>query len=130
MDKKNILIVCIITVVLIIILIARSIFISRMEKARDKAIAKACGATIRVITGGVEMYNMDNKIMMKDLDIKALSTPTYNSYTKKNEVYLKGDPNNNAYGCSYKSNGDLTEYGEIICNKHGSLKDIERNYGR
>ncbi len=128
MNKKNIIIICVVAVSLIVILIVRSIAISRMEKARDAAIAKYCAANIRIITGGVEMYNMDNKVMMKELEIKNLLTPTYNPYTKKNETYLKGDPNNNQYGCSYKSKGDLTTDGEIICNKHGSLDDISNNF--
>ena len=38
---------------------------------------KACYSNIRVLTGAVEMYNMDHSIMMKELDFNTLIQEHY-----------------------------------------------------
>ncbi len=130
MNKKNIIIISVVVIALISVLIIRSIIIGRMEKARDAARAKSCAATQRILTGATEMYNMDHPEMLTSLNVKALLTPSYNPYTKKNESYLREDPTKNDFGCEYASKGDLTQDGYIYCKKHGSVEEIVNKYGR
>ncbi len=69
---------------------------------------KSCWSNIRVITGAVEMYNMDNDTMMKELDIPLLV---------KNK-YLYSAPSKVEKDCEYLSFGDLTEDGFVYCILH------------
>ena len=72
---------------------------------------QACYSNIRVLSGGVEMYNMDHATMMSTLDIDALVK----------EHYLKYPPQGPDPECEYYSEGDLAEDGIIACKKHGAL---------
>ena len=72
---------------------------------------KACYANIRLIQGAVEMYNMDSREMMTELDMKLLI----------DGHYLKNEPRKPDEDCNYYSNEDLTKTGEVCCNLHGGL---------
>lgn len=71
----------------------------------------ACYSNIRVLTGAVEMYNMDHATMMSTLDTDTLVK----------EHYLKYPPKGPDPDCEYYSEGDLIEDGIIACKKHGAL---------
>ena len=81
----------------------------RKGGGRDPRIT--CYSNLRVIQGAVEMYNMDIKTMMTDLDIERLIEGKY----------LKEKPRSPRPECRYFSDGDLTDTGEICCEIHGGL---------
>ena len=81
----------------------------RKGGGRDPRIT--CYSNLRVIQGAVEMYNMDIKTMMSDLDIERLLEGKY----------LKEKPRSPRPECRYFSDGDLTDTGEICCEIHGGL---------
>ena len=74
---------------------------------------KACFSNIRVLTGAVEMYNMDISPMMEKLDMQKLVE------TK----YIKSIIIGPEKECEYLTEGNLAENGFIYCVNHG---DIER----
>ena len=79
---------------------------------------KACWKNIDIITGAVEMYNMDNNIMMSDLDIRKLIDSNYFS----DEFTF---PSNYCY---YTNLGDLTKDGLVCCTEHfNSSTELGRN---
>ncbi len=71
---------------------------------------KACYSNIRILQGAVEMYNMDNSIMMKDLDMNKLLENKYIN----NRIELPET------SCSYIGK-ELTGDGTIYCELHGDL---------
>ncbi len=82
-------------------------------KARENARGKACSANMRVLLGAVEMYNMDNKEMMANLEIPLLV---------KNK-YLLSEPNC-PDGGKYGNQGELTGKGKIACSIHQTVEDF------
>ena len=75
---------------------------------------KACFSNIRILTGAVEMYNMDCPQKMDKLDMNKLVE------TK----YLKAPITGPEKECEYITEGELTGNGYIYCTNHG---DIERH---
>ena len=123
--------IAILIVIGIIAIIGMSIYKkNKVAKEREIAYALACSANQRVLLGAVEMYNMDHKEMMSDLNIKELLKPYQDQYSKKSFTYLKSDPSQNKAGCEYTNQGDLTQDGYIICKKHGTVDQISKKYGR
>jgi competence protein ComGC len=98
-------------IVMVIIAIMAAISIPNFRKSREQARDKACFANLRVLTGAVEMYNMDTDNPMNNLDIDQL-------VQKK---YLKAKPYPPESGCRYLSHGNLAEDGYVYCQLHGSL---------
>lgn len=96
--------------------IGASMAIPNFKKARESARAKACYSNQRVISGAVEMYNMDHVEMMTSLDVQKLVK----------ERYLKVVPSKPEPDCDYLSDGDLTSDGKITCKKHGSVFDYKK----
>ena len=94
--------------------IVAAMAIPNFQKARGSARQKACFSNIRVLTGAMEMYNMDHNTMMHTLDIDALVKGGY----------LKSAPTSPEPDCEYYSEGDLTEDGVICCKRHGKLNNI------
>lgn len=83
---------------------------------RQRAIAreKACYANMRVLQAATEMYNMDNKVVLKRVDISRL----------QRGGYLKVPPVCPETGNRYESSGDLSQSGHIRCvgrSGHGSV---------
>ncbi len=82
-------------------------------KARSQARTKACMANMRVLLGGVEMYNMDHVEMIdKQLDIQKLVDGRY-----VKSVPLCPD------GGVYSNRGDLSVDGQIQCSIHGTVEN-------
>ena len=96
------------------------------NKEVEKNKARACAATMRVMLGAVEMYNMDNKTMMRELN-----ESNYNILVSKG--YIKKDfkctcPLTNKF--QYSSTCDLVDstsdiLTSIKCENHGTIKDID-----
>lgn len=76
---------------------------------------KACYANMRVLLGAVEMYNMDNDVMIKHMDNKAISLLVKGKYLRK-------DPQKPTSSCEYLDDGDLTNGGLIRCREHGTVE--------
>ncbi len=93
-----------------------SVAINYFGRAKNIAREKSCSANIRVLTGAVEMYNMDHSTMMTTLDMQTLVK----------EKYLKGVVEGVEPGCEYYSIGDLTQDGVIACKKHGKIPAMRR----
>ncbi|EKD83444.1 MAG: hypothetical protein ACD_39C00674G0001, partial [uncultured bacterium] len=99
-------------IVVVIIGVLAAIATPNFRKAREQARDKACMANIRVLTGAVEMYNMDNSQGMQQLNMELLL---------KNK-YLKSRIIGSESGCYYKAEGNLNEGGEIYCELHGTIE--------
>lgn len=99
-------------IVIAIIGILAAIAIPNFRKAREQAREKACYANMRVILGAVEMYNMDHTKMMSGVNISSLVSGKY----------LKSEISKPESGCSYKTTGDLTGTGLVMCEIHGTVE--------
>ncbi|MDD3146730.1 MAG: prepilin-type N-terminal cleavage/methylation domain-containing protein [Candidatus Riflebacteria bacterium] len=100
-------------IVVMIIGVLAALAVPNFRKAREQARDKACYANQRVLTGAVEMYNMDNSDgLMTSLDIDSLLS----------KRYLKSRPALPEKDCRYLSNGNLAEGGTIYCQLHGSYE--------
>ncbi len=73
----------------------------------------ACYSNIRVIQGAIEMYNMDYKQMISNLDEEAWKNLVSNNYLKKGIKCPEGGINN-----KYKGE-DLDRDGEVYCGVKG-----------
>lgn len=102
-------------VVFAIIGILAAVSIPNFRKAREQSRHKACYANMRVILGAVEMYNMDNKEQMSNLNLNAL-------YKGK---YLKGEIHKPEPGCHYVNRGNLAAGGYVFCKLHGAVESDE-----
>ncbi len=105
------------------------------RRPRASARAKACFSNLRVLTGAVEMYNMDNEIIIREFDSSTTKILLENKYLKSEPVLPEIDK------CKYKSNGDISIDGYLYCEYHGDvegkhpceynkeydLKEIKRN---
>ena len=90
---------------------------------RGYAPQKECFSNIRVISGAIEMYNMDNEVMMKELNEE-------NANLLIEGNYLRKMPKGSKPLCRYRSSGDLTADGIVYCEYHGSAGyDAEKGYG-
>ena len=79
----------------------------------NRDIKAICHSNIRVLSGGVEMYNMDHSTMMSTLNIDTLIK----------EKYIKYPPQTPDPECEYYSEGDLAKDGFIACKKHGPIPE-------
>ena len=82
---------------------------ARRVSVRDKA----CFSNQRVIQGAVEMYNMDSKVKMDNLDINLLIKGKYLMQPTKPES-----------SCEYSNIGDLSDDGFVFCKYHGDVKHL------
>ena len=79
---------------------------------------KACLSNIRVIQDAVEMYNLDARTMMEELNPKMMDILV-------KEKYLKAYPTPpEPSKCEYKSIGNLTDNGIIFCKYHGDVEHL------
>lgn len=95
-------------IVVVIIAVLAAISIPNFRKSREQARDKACFANQRVLTGGVEMFNMDNANPMTSLNIQELVS----------RGYLKSAPTGPERGCQYFFN----QNGDMACRLHGSIE--------
>jgi len=96
------------------------IFGSNSRRSSGLARTKACYANQRVALGAIEMYNMDNTTMYKDLVYSDVADPGGLLVTGK---YLKSPLYQVEPGCHLRSYGELTDIGIIYCDYHGCLPD-------
>ncbi|PKL45674.1 MAG: hypothetical protein CVV41_01350 [Candidatus Riflebacteria bacterium HGW-Riflebacteria-1] len=99
-------------VVIAVIAVLAAIATPNFRKAREQARDKACMANIRVLTGAVEMYNMDKTPMMTNLNMELLIK---NHFLKSPIIGAEKD-------CRYVASGNLNEDGQIYCQLHGNLE--------
>ncbi|HNW34108.1 MAG TPA: prepilin-type N-terminal cleavage/methylation domain-containing protein, partial [Candidatus Ozemobacteraceae bacterium] len=99
-------------IVIMVISILAAMAVPNFRKAREQARDKACYANQRVLLGAVEMYNMDNNVLMTNLNIPLLVKGKY----------LKGGISKPEVNCSYTNSGDLTSQGKIYCTLHGPVE--------
>lgn len=76
---------------------------------------KACYANMRVLLGAVEMYNMDNTVMVNYMDDKVIDRMVKGKYLRS--ALRKPD-----VGCDYLNDGDLAKTGLIYCKVHGTVE--------
>ncbi|NLI79436.1 MAG: hypothetical protein GX442_23695 [Candidatus Riflebacteria bacterium] len=90
---------------------------SNFTAGRGKAQQAGCMANLRMITGAIEMYNMDHQqpFPADHLDLGML----------KEQKYFKTVPLC-PNGGKYSAEGDLARNGEIVCSVHGSVKNPAR----
>ncbi|MDD3148477.1 MAG: hypothetical protein PHD82_14385, partial [Candidatus Riflebacteria bacterium] len=100
-----------------LLVIAATIALPNFKIAREQARTKACFANQRVILGAVEMYNMDNQVMLTELK----DADTRNGGLLVSKGYLKTGVISPEPDCSYHSIGDLSGTGLITCTRHGSV---------
>ncbi|MFC1742749.1 type IV pilin protein [Candidatus Riflebacteria bacterium] len=93
--------------------ILAAIAIPNFRKARGQAKMKSCAANMRVLMGAVEMFNMDNKPMMKSLDIARL----------QEEKYIRSRPTCSDGGV-YSGEG-LDGEGTVKCSVHGTINSLK-----
>ncbi len=74
---------------------------------------KSCYSNIRILQGAVEMYNMDNKVLMDNLEIDIL----------KSGNYIKEKPVSPETSCAYLGN-DLSNEGTVYCTYHGDMQGL------
>ncbi|PKL43740.1 MAG: hypothetical protein CVV41_08195 [Candidatus Riflebacteria bacterium HGW-Riflebacteria-1] len=98
------------------------------SQKRDEAYARACAANMRVMTGAIELYNMDHSEMLKDVDFSMFQDGglMMKSGVLKQPIQLPTDK------CSYSFTGNFAEVdaGVISCAAHGTIKEIDDKYPR
>ncbi len=76
---------------------------------------RMCFSNIRVLNGAVEMYNMDNLTMIKELNNNNIKTLVDLRYLREEPIPPMDQK------CIYTSKGDISKDGLIYCVYHGSL---------
>lgn len=93
---------------------------------RDEAYAKACAANMRVMNGSIELYNMDNTPMLKDVSEEMVRE---GGIIVKSGV-LKQPIQKPTEKCKYIFTGDFSKVdaGVISCEAHGTVDEIGKKY--
>ncbi len=93
------------------------------KQALETAMTKRCHANLRVLTGAIEMYNLDHPAMIQTFNQKTMSqlgTEYLKDLQAKPEKYLcPGNPPG-----IYVSDGDLSGHGFLKCTTHGNPKNL------
>ena len=113
---------CIIALIILIVLYpVFSIFLNPFIGMKPPPSAnvgkRSCDSNIRVLSGAVEMYNMDNPVMIKYLSDEVIQDLEEKKYINKwpynkHRFWDK---------CKFKCTDDLTGNGIIYCEFHGSV---------
>lgn len=106
--RKNIITCIVIYCCLNVFTVCSNFGIMCIRRDREGARRRECWNNIRLITGALEMYNMDNTVMMKELDLKSL----YNGGYLNAEFTFPTD------SCYYTSIDDVTDKGFVCCTEH------------
>ena len=96
------------------------IFGSNSGRYSIQARTKACYANQRIALGAIEMYNMDNATMYKNLVYSDIADSSGLLVTGK---YLRSPLYQVEPGCHLRSYGDLSDTGIIYCDYHGCLPE-------
>jgi len=100
--------------------LSAAIAVPNFQAARGQALQKACFANQRVLMGAIEMYNMDNDEMIKEITPDMFNA----GGLLLREKYLANPLRMPDPDCLIYSEGDLTgDSGQIRCKKHGSPVD-------
>lgn len=116
------------TIVKAIIILIVSCFVAfydlpRFVSGKGKSYQERCFSNQRVLLGAIEMYNLDNKEMLREYNPNSLDLLIKGKY-------LKAEWMEN-FECEFYSEGDLLDDGFIYCLNHGAIdgkkegKDIE-----
>lgn len=108
--RKNIITCIVIYCCLNVFTVWSNFGIMCIRRDREGAKRNACWGNIRIIADAVNMYNMDNSVMMESLDLKSL----YNG------GYLRKEFSFPSRSCYYTSIDNITEFGFICCTEHFS----------
>ena len=81
-----------------------------IKKDREGARMRACWENIKLISSAVEMYNMDNSVMMENLDLQKLN----------NSAYIHKELSFPYKDCYYTNIDNLTDDGFVCCAEHFS----------
>ncbi|MBU1107270.1 MAG: hypothetical protein KKB51_11425, partial [Candidatus Riflebacteria bacterium] len=93
-----------------------AIAIPNFRKARQQSRQKACFANQRVLMGAIEMYNMDNNVMIDVMTPEVMDLLVQGKYLKSPIVPAEQD-------CCFGTIDDLSKSGIVICAVHGSIED-------
>ena len=103
-------------IVIIIVGILAAIAIpNTSRRGHHRSRVKSCMANMRVLSGAVEMYNMDNNVMLSHFDHDTIQRLIDGRYLKST-VTCPGNPPG-----EYCSSGDLSREGVIACSVHGTV---------
>ncbi len=107
------------------------------KKKAEQARAKACASTIKALSAGVDLYNLDSfdkKVEpIRKLDENTFNLLVENGYIKKSNIDFYKCPSTNKF--EYVSTYDLFEppvteridsFTGIKCKHHGTILDIEK----
>ncbi len=118
-------------IVVVLVFLLSVVFVNGCCNAaakRDEALARACSASMRVMGGCIEMYNMDHPEMMKSPDFSMFQEGglMMQKGLLKQPMQLPSDK------CFYSFSGNFAEVdaGVISCAAHGTVKDIDEKYPR
>ncbi len=103
---------------LIMVSILLAMATPNFEMSRAEARRKSCFSNIRVLSGAIEMYNMDNtSFISTDLNLKEL---VKGRYLKSEKNFTDPDllPEKS---CEYHIRGDFTQDGLVYCKYHGDI---------
>jgi len=89
--------------------------VDRWKVSKSAGRERACYANMRVLLGAIEMYNMDNAVMINTVD----GTTEDRMIDGK---YLKSRLSRPEPGCCYSSAGNLQDNGFISCSVHGPVE--------
>jgi prepilin-type N-terminal cleavage/methylation domain-containing protein len=105
-------------IVIIIVGILAAIAIpSTSRRGHHRSRSKSCMANMRVLSGAVEMYNMDNNVMLSHFDHETIQRLIDGKYLKST-VTCPGNPPG-----IYGSDGDLSREGVVSCSAHGTVEN-------
>ena len=99
------------SIILIIGVAFASLEVPRFGPSRRISNQERCFRNQRTLIGAIEMYNMDQKEMIKDLDSNTYDLLIKGKYLKN--TWLEETE------CEFFSEGDLSNDGFIYCSNHG-----------
>ena len=111
------------TIVFVIIFVLCQMAIPTFRHGSNSPSQRACFRNQRNLLGAIEMYNLDHKNALRELNNEVIEMLI-------KEEYLKGDLSNfvcpgNSYKRNYLSLGNILKSGVIYCEYHGTLDGME-----
>lgn len=88
-----------------------------LEKAREERREKLCMTNMRILTGAIEMYDMDHQTMINSIDSNTIAM-------LRSQGFLKGDITPPTPMCEYYSDGDLSKTGVVACTSSRAMPKV------